>query len=159
MGIFGVRRIDRNHHGLKTKLATAGRQWRFDVYRFASRLGLAVGIVKVAAIAQRDAYISTRQVRDVAVVAEQGNVLTHLLQHGEGIVVVGLVVAESRLAHIHQCRRKQVARSVEDRDAALLQFGGVFRVEHQVKWIRRNRICAQGSLHLFSVVANAHGAT
>ena len=53
--------------------------------------------------------------------------------------------------------RQHLSRRVEHGNAAALELGEVFRLEHQVPAVNR-RIGAEGRLHLGFVVADARGS-
>ena len=73
-----------------------------------------------------------------------------------GRLQVGLVLAVRVLAQVGQRDADHLARRVEHRDAAVLELGGLLRIEHEVPAVdRRVRV---DRLDLALVVADAGGA-
>nr|GEU28454.1 hypothetical protein [Tanacetum cinerariifolium] len=154
VGIVRVRRIGRNGHGVEHQRGRGFRHQHFDHVAVFRIDGALAGNVDVAGPAQRHAHGAVGHVVDVARRAEQRDAGTDRLQQLARFRVVGGVFRVRRFAQVHQCGRQHFGRRVEERHAARLDLGRVFRIEHQVPRVLGHRHAAQRGLDLVDIDAD-----
>ncbi len=157
VGVVDVLRILRDGQHVEPLRCAFLRDGIGDVDAVA-RFGSAVArLDDVARPADHQADIAVGQVVDVRGRVEVADVGTDRLQQRGGLVDHGRIEAVRILAQVVQCDRDQLRRRVQHGDAAVLQLGGVFRLEHHVPAAGDGGV-AEDRLDLVHVVADAAGA-
>ena len=129
--------IFRNHKRIHPNPHAFFRHHHTDFFLAACFFGTAFGNVQIAAKTNCYARIAARQIIDKTGRGKTLDVRTVFLQNFRSRLNIRRLAAVWIFTHIIQYHRINFRRAVQIADAALLEFGRVFGVKHQIPLIVR----------------------
>ena len=149
--------IFRNHKRIHPNPHAFFRHHHTDFFLATCFFGTAFGNVQIAAKTNCYASIATRQIIDKTGRSKTLDVRTIFLQNFSSRLNIRRFATVWIFTHIVQHHRINFRRAVQIADAALLEFGRIFGVKHQLPLIIRQFIRAQSLFYTLDIDGESIG--